>query len=138
MREWYLFSSVVFVEVVSFVHWITIPVVPYGMYTFPPSLPFLSNYIFLLLKLHSRTVLHIGSQHPVNVTLQSIIERNFPEEYVARRKEVNEESEQDLDSMPLFLLGMVSLPNQPFPLHVFEPRYAPNPQNVASGILMIY
>lgn len=70
-----------------------------------------------------RTVLHIGSQHPINVTLQSIIERNFPEEYTARRNEMTNESEQDLDSMPLFLLGMVAFPSQPFPLHIFEPRY---------------
>eukprot|EP00026_Physarum_polycephalum_P007720 Phypoly_transcript_07785.p1 GENE.Phypoly_transcript_07785~~Phypoly_transcript_07785.p1 ORF type:complete len:432 (+),score=23.90 Phypoly_transcript_07785:112-1407(+) len=70
-----------------------------------------------------RTVLHIGSQHPVNVTLQSIIERNFPDEYASRRYEMVNESEQDLDSMPLFLLGMVAFPNQPFPLHIFEPRY---------------
>lgn len=70
-----------------------------------------------------RSVLHIGCQHPVNVTLQSIIERNFPEEYAARKSEVVYEGEQDLDSMPIFLLGMVAFPNQQFPLHIFEPRY---------------
>lgn len=70
-----------------------------------------------------RTVLHISSGHPINVTLQSIIEKNFPEEFHNRKSEAKIETEQDLDSMPLFLLSVCAFPTQPFPLHIFEPRY---------------
>lgn len=70
-----------------------------------------------------RTVLHIAANHPINVTLQNIIERNFPDEFQIRKFETKTEAEQDLNSMPLFLLSVLAFPTQPFPLHIFEPRY---------------
>lgn len=69
-----------------------------------------------------RAVLHISPNHPFNVTLKSIIERNFPTENAARQLE-QAELDKDVDSMPLFLLSVIAFPTQPFPLHIFEPRY---------------
>ncbi len=57
------------------------------------------------------------------MTLQSIIERNFKAEFEVRQKEAKDEKEQDLANLPLFLLNVVAFPGQPFPLHIFEPRY---------------
>jgi len=70
-----------------------------------------------------RSVLHMGSDHPVSVTLKSIVERNFSLEYQQRSREVLEEKMQEQLKLPLFLLNTVALPSQSFPMHIFEPRY---------------
>ncbi len=48
-----------------------------------------------------RSILHITSDHAVSVTLKSIIEKNFPEEYARRAAEVSAETRQSEASMPL-------------------------------------
>lgn len=70
-----------------------------------------------------RTVLHMLPDHPISVTLQNIIQRNFWSEHEVRRKEMQEERSQDLMALPLFLLNTMAFPGQSFPLHIFEPRY---------------
>jgi hypothetical protein len=39
-------------------------------------------------------VLHVAKDHPVNITLKTIIEKNFPEEYKQRLAEINSENSQ--------------------------------------------
>ncbi|KAH7529021.1 hypothetical protein FEM48_Zijuj05G0139400 [Ziziphus jujuba var. spinosa] len=57
-----------------------------------------------------------------NVTLNSIIQKNFPEEYAERKTEQESLTSFGVDLMPLFVMDVV-LPCQKFPLHIFEPRY---------------
>lgn len=61
-------------------------------------------------------------EQPISVVLQNIIQRNFPDEYKERTKELEDEKVQDLMAMPLFLLSTIAFPEQEFPLHIFEPR----------------
>jgi Lon protease-like protein len=59
----------------------------------------------------------------VNVLLQTILLKNFPEEYKARRVEVQQQIEDHKVNLPLFIIDLVLFPNMALPLHVFEPRY---------------
>lgn len=70
-----------------------------------------------------RAVVHMSADQPVSVVLQSIIQRNFPEDYALREKEARDEKVQESLSLPLFLINTVAFPKQSFPLHIFEPRY---------------
>eukprot|EP00029_Vermamoeba_vermiformis_P011162 TRINITY_DN6072_c0_g1_i1.p1 TRINITY_DN6072_c0_g1~~TRINITY_DN6072_c0_g1_i1.p1 ORF type:complete len:420 (-),score=78.62 TRINITY_DN6072_c0_g1_i1:124-1383(-) len=70
-----------------------------------------------------RTVLHVAKDHPVNITLKTIIEKNFPEENKQRVAEVLSENSQTEENMPIFTLNSVVFPGQEFPMHIFEPRY---------------
>jgi len=71
-----------------------------------------------------RTVIHISPDHGVSVMLQQMILANFPLQYQARKDELDKELGSQKDSLPLFVLSsLVLFPNQPLPLHVFEPRY---------------
>mmetsp|Transcript_3642 Transcript_3642/g.5046 ORF Transcript_3642/g.5046 Transcript_3642/m.5046 type:complete len:329 (-) Transcript_3642:1632-2618(-) len=71
-----------------------------------------------------RTPVHISPEYGVNVLLVQIIEGNFPEEYLQRKDEVQEEKNAQNFTMPLFLLGsLVLFPRESLSLHVFEPRY---------------
>jgi len=71
-----------------------------------------------------RTVIHMSPDHGVSVMLQQMIQANFPLQYQARKDESEKESDSQKMSLPLFVLGsLVLFPNQPLPLHVFEPRY---------------
>lgn len=63
------------------------------------------------------THLHIDS-----VTLNNIIQKNFPEEYAERKSEHDNLTHMGNDLMPLFVMDVV-IPCQKFPLHIFEPRY---------------
>eukprot|EP01112_Ceratiomyxa_fruticulosa_P003011 TRINITY_DN13419_c0_g1_i1.p1 TRINITY_DN13419_c0_g1~~TRINITY_DN13419_c0_g1_i1.p1 ORF type:complete len:526 (-),score=62.68 TRINITY_DN13419_c0_g1_i1:69-1646(-) len=60
---------------------------------------------------------------PVSVTLATLIERNFPDEYAVRKRETESEEVGGLCNMPLFLLNTFAFPHQSFPMHIFEPRY---------------
>lgn len=57
-----------------------------------------------------------------SVTLNSIIQKNFPEEYAERKSEHDSLINFGVDLMPLFVMDVV-IPCQRFPLHIFEPRY---------------
>jgi Lon protease-like protein len=70
-----------------------------------------------------REALHFTPEHPINVTLSNIIQRFYPNEYVARKIDEEKLSRQTEAHMPLFVLNTVAVPGQSFPLHVFEPRY---------------
>ncbi|CAK9148034.1 unnamed protein product [Ilex paraguariensis] len=56
------------------------------------------------------------------VTLNHIIQRNFPEEYAERKLEHDSSTNVVNDFMPLFVMDVV-LPCQKFQLNIFEPRY---------------
>lgn len=57
-----------------------------------------------------------------SVTLKSIIQKNFPEEYAERKQENDSLVNIGVDMLPLFVMDVV-LPCQRFPLNIFEPRY---------------
>ena len=57
-----------------------------------------------------------------SVTMNSIIQKNFPEEYAERKTEQENLTSFGVDLIPLFVMDVV-LPCQKFPLHIFEPRY---------------
>lgn len=70
-----------------------------------------------------RTVLFISPRTcAVSVTLNNIIQKNFPEEYAERKSEHESLTNLGVDLMPLFVMDVV-IPCQRFPLHIFEPRY---------------
>ncbi|KAF3437611.1 hypothetical protein FNV43_RR20367 [Rhamnella rubrinervis] len=70
-----------------------------------------------------RTVLFISPRTcSISVTLNSIIQKNFAEEYAVRKTEQENLMSFGVDLMPLFVMDVV-LPCQKFPLHIFEPRY---------------
>ncbi|EXB38546.1 LON peptidase N-terminal domain and RING finger protein 3 [Morus notabilis] len=70
-----------------------------------------------------RTVLFISPRTcSTSVTLNNIIQKNFPEEYAERRTEHQSLTNLGVDLMPLFVMDVV-IPCQKFPLHIFEPRY---------------
>ncbi|KAJ6888519.1 hypothetical protein NC652_029559 [Populus alba x Populus x berolinensis] len=57
-----------------------------------------------------------------HVTLNNIIQKNFPEEYAERKSEHDCLTNFGVDLIPLFVMDAV-IPCQKFPLHIFEPRY---------------
>ncbi|KAA8542471.1 hypothetical protein F0562_023393 [Nyssa sinensis] len=70
-----------------------------------------------------RTVLFISPRTcAISVTLNNIIEKNFPEEYAERKLEHDSLTNFGIDLMPLFVMDVV-LPCQRLQLNIFEPRY---------------
>lgn len=70
-----------------------------------------------------RTVLFVTPRTcAISVTLNNIIQKNFPEEYAERKSEHDNLTHMGNDLMPLFVMDVV-IPCQKFPLHIFEPRY---------------
>ncbi|KAK7281788.1 hypothetical protein RIF29_10065 [Crotalaria pallida] len=70
-----------------------------------------------------RTVLFISPRTcSISVTLKSIIQKNFPEEYAERKQEHDSLINFGVDLLPLFVMDVV-IPCQKFPLNIFEPRY---------------
>ncbi|KEH33436.1 putative aminoacyltransferase, E1 ubiquitin-activating enzyme [Medicago truncatula] len=70
-----------------------------------------------------RTVLLISPRTcSISVTLKSIIQKNFSEEYAERKQENDSLVNIGVDMLPLFVMDVV-LPCQRFPLNIFEPRY---------------
>lgn len=70
-----------------------------------------------------RTVLFISPRTcAISVTLNSIIERNFPQEYAERKLEHESLTNMGPDLMPLFVMDVV-LPCQKLHLNIFEARY---------------
>ena len=57
-----------------------------------------------------------------SVTMNSIIQKNFLEEYAERKLEIENLTDFGVDVIPLFVMEVV-IPCQKFPLHIFEPRY---------------
>lgn len=58
----------------------------------------------------------------VSVTLNSIIQKNFREEYAERKAEHESLTYLGADLVPLFVMDVV-IPCQKYHLHIFEPRY---------------
>lgn len=70
-----------------------------------------------------RTVLFITPRIcGISVTLNNIIQKNFPEEYAERKLENDSLIKLGVDLMPLFVMDVV-LPCEKLPLNIFEPRY---------------
>ncbi|KAK6920919.1 Tetratricopeptide repeat [Dillenia turbinata] len=70
-----------------------------------------------------RTVLFTSPRTcAISVTLNNIIQKNFPEEYAERKLEHDSVTNLGNDFLPLFVMDVV-VPCQKFPLHIFEPRY---------------
>ncbi|XP_023768155.1 uncharacterized protein LOC111916732 isoform X1 [Lactuca sativa] len=70
-----------------------------------------------------RTVLFISPRTcAISVTLNSIIERNFPQEFAERKLEHESLTNMGPDLMPLFVMDVV-LPCQKLHLNIFEARY---------------
>uniref|UniRef100_A0A5B7AES2 LON peptidase N-terminal domain and RING finger protein 1 n=1 Tax=Davidia involucrata TaxID=16924 RepID=A0A5B7AES2_DAVIN len=70
-----------------------------------------------------RTVLFISARTcAISVTLNNIIQKNFPEEYAERKSEHDSLTNLGIDLMPLFVMDVV-LPCQRLQLNIFEPRY---------------
>ncbi|KAL3813017.1 hypothetical protein ACJIZ3_014285 [Penstemon smallii] len=70
-----------------------------------------------------RTVLFISPRTcAISVTLNNIIEKNFPEEYTERKLEHQSLTNMGVDLLPLFVMDVI-LPCQKFQLNIFEPRY---------------
>ncbi|XP_020089912.1 LON peptidase N-terminal domain and RING finger protein 3 isoform X3 [Ananas comosus] len=80
-----------------------------------------------------RTVLFISPRtHPISVTLNNIIQKNFPEEYAERKSEHENMTYLGVDLMPLFVMDVV-LPCQKLSLNIFEPRYRLMVRRVMEG-----
>ncbi|KMT10760.1 hypothetical protein BVRB_5g114180 [Beta vulgaris subsp. vulgaris] len=70
-----------------------------------------------------RTVLFITPRaSAISVTLNNIIQKNFPEEYAERKSENDNLVKLGVDLVPLFVMDAV-LPCEKLPLNIFEPRY---------------
>ncbi|KAG9154762.1 hypothetical protein Leryth_014260 [Lithospermum erythrorhizon] len=70
-----------------------------------------------------RTVLFITPRTcAISVTLNNIIQRNFPEEYIARDAEQKNLTNPGVDLLPLFVMDVI-IPCQKLQLNIFEPRY---------------
>ncbi|XP_020580161.1 LON peptidase N-terminal domain and RING finger protein 1 [Phalaenopsis equestris] len=70
-----------------------------------------------------RMVLFISPRtYPISVTLNNIIQKNFPEEYAERKLEHENLTYGGTDTLPLFVMDVV-LPCQKLSLNIFEPRY---------------
>eukprot|EP00775_Hariotina_reticulata_P012534 gene12534-12667_t len=76
-----------------------------------------------------RTVLHVGRELPVTITLQNIISKAFPEEAEARAAETKGVTTAEAAlaaveevTLPLFVMSTL-LPGEKMALNIFEPRY---------------
>ncbi|KAL6497364.1 hypothetical protein OROGR_029293 [Orobanche gracilis] len=58
----------------------------------------------------------------ISVTLNNIIQKNFPEEYAERKLENDSLINPGVDLLPLFVMDVI-LPCQKFQLNIFEPCY---------------
>ena len=57
------------------------------------------------------------------MTLKKIIEKNFPEEYEARKKESDTLAmHEEKEILPFFVMDFL-IPTEKVPLNIFEPRY---------------
>ncbi|KAG0559705.1 hypothetical protein KC19_10G124700 [Ceratodon purpureus] len=81
-----------------------------------------------------RTVIFVSPKtYPVSVTLNNLIQRNFPEEYEERKAETDAAVTQaGGESLPLFVMDVV-LPMQHMILNIFEPRYRLMIRRVVEG-----
>ncbi|CAL9185145.1 unnamed protein product [Musa hybrid cultivar] len=80
-----------------------------------------------------RTVLFISPRtYPISVTLNNIIQKNFPEEFAERKSEQENLTHLGVDIMPLFVMDVV-LPCQKLSLNIFEPRYRLMVRRVMEG-----
>nr|XP_010936520.1 LON peptidase N-terminal domain and RING finger protein 1 [Elaeis guineensis]XP_029123690.1 LON peptidase N-terminal domain and RING finger protein 1 [Elaeis guineensis] len=80
-----------------------------------------------------RTVLFMSPRtYPISVTLNSIIEKNFPKEYAERKSEHESLIHLGADILPLFVMDIV-LPCQKLSLNIFEPRYRLMVRRVMEG-----
>mmetsp|Transcript_39169 Transcript_39169/g.110907 ORF Transcript_39169/g.110907 Transcript_39169/m.110907 type:complete len:517 (+) Transcript_39169:175-1725(+) len=74
-----------------------------------------------------RVVLHVGNRLPVTVVLKSLLQRNFPDRYEARRLQEEEaarisEAAETATAVPMFVMSSI-LPHEHMSLNIFEPRY---------------
>ncbi|XP_031132374.1 LON peptidase N-terminal domain and RING finger protein 1-like isoform X1 [Ipomoea triloba] len=70
-----------------------------------------------------RTVLFLSTRScAISVTLNNIIQKNFPEEYAERKTENDGLINLGVDLLPLFVMDVI-LPCQKIQLNIFEPRY---------------
>ncbi|KAG9129527.1 hypothetical protein Leryth_013105 [Lithospermum erythrorhizon] len=70
-----------------------------------------------------RTVLFITPRTcAISVTLNNIIQKNFPEEFNERKTEQKNLTNPGVDLLPLFVMDVI-IPCQKFQLNIFEPRY---------------
>ncbi|CAM6114139.1 unnamed protein product [Calypogeia fissa] len=70
-----------------------------------------------------RTVLFVSPKsYPVSVTLNNLIQRNFPDEHKERKAEMDEVTLGGNEFLPLFVMN-VFLPYEKMQLNIFEPRY---------------
>jgi len=71
-----------------------------------------------------RTALYMDTLiMPVSVTIQSLLEKYFPEELAARQLEESPVSEDDSSmTLPLFVMDVL-FPDEEMALNIFEPRY---------------
>ncbi|GFZ03558.1 zinc finger (C3HC4-type RING finger) family protein [Actinidia rufa] len=83
-----------------------------------------ANALILLEKYElARDVILSGLQvDPMSVTLNNIIEKNFPQEYAERKLEHDSLTNYGADLIPLFVMDVI-VPCQKFHLNIFEPRY---------------
>ncbi|KAL8529536.1 hypothetical protein ACS0TY_006821 [Phlomoides rotata] len=80
-----------------------------------------------------RTVLFISPRTcSISVTLNNIIQKNFPEEYEERKSEHESLTNLGVDLLPLFVMDVI-LPCQKFQLNIFEPRYRLMVRRVMEG-----
>lgn len=75
-------------------------------------------------------MIHVLPTAPINVLIQTLIKKNWPDLYLARAREEGDGAADDPDSaglgpfrLPLFVINCVVFPGMSFPLHIFEPRY---------------
>ncbi|XP_068656922.1 uncharacterized protein [Aristolochia californica] len=80
-----------------------------------------------------RTVLFVSPRTScISVTLNNIIQKNFPDEYAERKLEHESLTCIAVDLMPLFVMDVV-LPCQKLSLNIFEPRYRLMVRRVMEG-----
>uniref|UniRef100_A0A7I4AXZ7 Uncharacterized protein n=1 Tax=Physcomitrium patens TaxID=3218 RepID=A0A7I4AXZ7_PHYPA len=80
-----------------------------------------------------RTVIFVSPKtYPVSVTLNNLIQRNFPEEFAERKAEMDAVSLAGGETLPLFVMDVV-LPMQQLMLNIFEPRYRLMIRRVVEG-----
>ncbi|KAM7480055.1 hypothetical protein LguiA_028268 [Lonicera macranthoides] len=80
-----------------------------------------------------RTVLFISPRTcAISVTLNNIIQKNFPEEYTERKSEQDSLINMGVDLLPLFVMDVV-LPCEKFQLNIFEARYRLMVRRVMEG-----
>ncbi|KAK6123051.1 hypothetical protein DH2020_043203 [Rehmannia glutinosa] len=76
----------------------------------------------LLVQEHARSDVTYQLTGFSSVTLNNIIQKNFPEEYAERKSENDSLTNLGVDLLPLFVMDVI-LPCQKFQLNIFEPRY---------------